>query len=157
MSDQPFTKLLFLEMINTFLQAVYRNHTIPTRKFALLGPLVLPSCWRFLGCSIVWFFYFESWALVFVGEDWLDFDFTSADLLFYFFFTLTPPTISCGECGLLFFFSFSLLKYPWGTVGELSFSLPKFSWILGDSLRVRGVVTFVSSECISCSELVGDF
>ena len=64
------------------------------------------------------------------GEDGLDFDLTSADVLFFRIFTLTPSTPNCGESEFLFsfMFSFFLSEVPAvGTVCEFSFSLPKFS------------------------------
>ena len=86
-------------------------------------------------------------------------------ILFLCLLTPAPPTVNAGEYGLRFFFPFSLMEYPWVTVGEFSFSPPKFSENLSDCLRILGLVLLVSvslessvltSDQLSCSEVFGD-
>ena len=47
-----------------------------------------------------------------MGEVWLDFDFTRADLFFRGLFSLTPPTFNGVEGGFLSFFFFFTSKAP---------------------------------------------
>ena len=79
--------------------------------------------------EIPWLFHCEIFVLEMIaGEDCLDFEFTSAVLLFFGLFTRTQPPRNSEESVLLFVLPFFLVNYPLvDTVGEFSSYLPKFS------------------------------